>query len=80
MSKKIKILFVQDKFGKLSEAFLYRINCGLSTVNVEVLTGEYINQQAFPFDISKITLWGKASLSFYHEVIIGVNIYPSSGY
>lgn len=59
-NNKIKVLFIQDTFGKLSEAFIYRINVGLKAVDVHVLSGEYMNRDAFPFDESRLTLWHQA--------------------
>ena len=59
-NKKLTVLFVQDAFGKLSEAFIYRMNIGLTSINSHVLCGEYINKEAFPFDEGKLTLWHQA--------------------
>lgn len=57
MSKKPKILFVQEVFGRLSEVFLYRMLTNMDDIDVEVLTGKYINQEDFPFDYKRIKYW-----------------------
>ena len=72
MTKKLKILFVQDTFGELSEVFLYRINVGIQNFDVNVLTGSYINKKNFPFDLDKLIIWDK-DISVWKKISSYIN-------
>jgi len=69
MNKKRKILFVQEKFGNISEVFLYRLITGINVFDVEVLTENYINRNHFPFDINALTLWKDPVVPNFKKII-----------
>jgi len=68
MNMKPKILFVQEVFGRLSEVFLYRMLTNMQDMDVQVLTGEYINKESFPFDNTKIIIWEKIEITFPKKI------------
>lgn len=73
MTKKPKILFVHEKFGQLSEVFLYRINISMQQFDVNLMTGKYINQDSFPFDPKKLYIWNYKDVLPYQKIIPYIN-------
>ncbi len=80
MNTKPKILFVQEVLGRLSEVFLYRMLANMQDMDVQVLTGEYINKESFPFDNTKIRIWEKAEVTFPKKIFaVLYRIFRSEG-
>jgi len=68
-----KILFVHEVFGRFSEVFVYRMLTQMKSWDVTLLTGKYINRDAFPFPEEKIYFWDPQEIRISHKLRPWIN-------